>query len=193
MSKQTKIIIGVVAGVLVLCLAICVVGIIFVNMMGKNIVADAQPDPAKAAQTASEIADFTPLDGYQAITDMKILGYTVVVYSNGNSDSEVLILMEMAMLTEINESTIKQMQQAVERQSGQSSNNMRVVESRDLTIRDKPARMIVQEGTSSETSVALRQLMVAFQGKGGVCMLMLTVPADQWDQESIDRMVESIH
>lgn len=192
MSKQTKIIIGVIAGILVLCLAICVVGGLLTTILGRNIAANANADPEKAAQTASEIADFTPPAGYQPVTGLNILGYTIVVYDNTSEASDVMILMQMPGLTEIDEATIRQMQQAMERQSGQRMNNMQVIETRDLTIRDKPARVIIQEGTYSDNSAPVRQAMVAFQGKGGVAMLMLAAPTDTWDQASIDRMVESI-
>lgn len=193
MSRQTKIIIGVVAGFLVLCLAICVVGGVFTSILGRNISTDMKPDPEKAAQTAGEIADFTPPDGFQPMSGFTILGYTVVVYDNGSEASDILMLMQMPRLTEIDDATIQQMQQAIERESGSSMNNMRIVETRDMTIRGKPARVIIQEGTSGENAVSVRQMMVAFQGKGGVAMLVITTPASQWNQASFDQMVESIH
>ena len=192
MTRQTKIIIGVVAGVLILCLAICVVGGLFINTLGKNIAADAKPDPDKAAQTAADIADFTPPEGYQPMTGMKILGYTIVVYTKEGSASDFLMLMQIPGLNEMNDTTIQQMQQAIERQGRGNLDNKRVIDTRDLTIRGKPARAIVQEGTTKGGSETVRQLMVAFQGKGGVAMLMLTASAAEWDQASIDQMIESI-
>ncbi len=194
MSKQTKIIIGVIAGILVLCLAICVVGALWFNIIGKRIASDAKPDPQKAVQTASEIADFTPPAGYQPSTGMKILGYTIVVYTSGESSStNMLMLMQIPGTADINDATIVQMQQAIETQSGRQMNNMKVVETRDLTIRGKPARVIVQEGSYAGNLATIRQMMVVFQGKGGVAMLMTTASADAWNQQEMDQMVESIH
>ncbi len=193
MSRQTKIIIGVAAGFLVLCLAICVVGVIFTNIVGKNVASDIKPDPEKAANTASEIADFTPPAGFQPMSGFTILGYTVVIFDKGSDSSDLLMLMQIPGLTEIDDATIEQMQQALERQRGGRLNNMRTIETRDMTIRGKPARVIVQEGTRNENTEAVRQMMVAFQGKGGVAMLVVATPASQWDQASFDRMVESIH
>lgn len=193
MSRQTKIIIGVLVGFIVLCLAICVVGVIFTNIVGKNVASDIKPDPEKAAKTASEIADFTPPPGFQPMSGFTILGYTVVIYDNGSDSSDFMMLMQIPGLTEIDDATIEQMQQAIERQRGGGMNNRRIVDTRDMTIRGKPARVIIQEGTSGANAMPLRQMMVAFQGKGGVAMLVITTLTSEWDQASFDRMVESIH
>jgi hypothetical protein len=193
MSRQTKIIIGVVAGFIVLCLAICVVGAIFTNIVGKNVASDIKPDPEKAAKTASEIVDFTPPSGFQPMSGFKILGYTVVIYDNGSESKDLLMLMQIPGLTEIDDATIQQFQQAMERQSGSSMQNRQIVETRDMTIRGKPARVIIQEGTTGENAVPVRQMMVAFQGKGGVATLFITTRTSRWDQDGFNQMVESIH
>lgn len=191
MSKQTKIIIGVVAGVLVLCIAICLISGLWVNALGKNITGQAAPNPEKAAQSASEIADFTPMNGFQPVSSLSILGYNMVIYSGGDQSPDVMILMQMPGNMEINDSTIQQMQKSMEQQSGRQMNNIKTIESRDLTIREKPARMIIQEG-ENENGATVRQMMLAFQGKGGIAMLMYASDASAWDQAAVDQMVESV-
>jgi hypothetical protein len=192
MTRQTKIILGVVGAVVVLCLGICVVGGLFVNRMGKNVQADLKPNPEKAAQAASEIADLTPPPGFQANTSVKFLGYTFVIYENSQSQANTLILMQMPVRQEINDTTIEQMKQAMERQSGRRMNNVQMLETRSLTIRDHPAMLVVQEGTYGENEITIRQLMVYFQGKDGLAMLMVSMPSAEWDQAAFDAMVKSI-
>jgi len=191
MSKQTKIIIGVVAGILVLCIAVCLIGGLWVNTLGKNITGQAAPNPEKAAQSASEIVDFTPMIGFQPVSSLSILGYNMVIYSGGDQSPDVMILMQMPGNMEINDSTIQQMQKSMEQQSGRQMNNIKTIESRDLTIREKPARMIIQEG-ENENGTTVRQMMLAFQGKGGIAMLMYASDASAWDQAAVDQMVESV-
>ncbi len=192
MSRQTKIIIGIVAGVIVLCLAICVVGGFAATLLGRTVAQNVKADPAKAAQTASSIADITPPDNYQATTGFNMFGYTFVLYEENGQASNNMVLMQMPTSSEINEATIQQMQQAMERQAGRSMSNVHTVDSRSLTIRGKPAQEIIQEGTFANSSTAIRQMLVAFQGKGGVAMLMITGPADTWNQTAYDQMVSSI-
>ncbi len=195
MTRQTKIIIGVVGAVLVLCLAICVVGVLGFGLFTRNVTSSLQPNPEKAAQTASQIADLTPPEGYQPTSAMNFLGYTFVFYTDpaDTSTNRFMMLMQMPLKGDISESTIQQMQQGMERQTGRNLSNMHTIETRDVTIRGKPARVIVQEGTYAESSTPIRQMLVAFQGKGGLAMLAVTAPAADWNQEAFDAMVNSIH
>ena len=78
-----------------------------------------------------------------------------------------------------------------QRQAGRQLRNFRILSTKDATIRGKPAKIIIQEGTT-DNNVTIRQELVAFAGKSGTAMLMVMAPVDQWNQAAYDKMVKSI-
>lgn len=192
MTRNTKIIIGVVAGLAVLCLIACGVGVLGLGLFGTSVARSVQSNPGQAAQVGSEIADFETPPGFSATSSVNILGIKIVIYNNNSGSSEnTLFLLEMPTQGDLSEQTIQQMQQAMERQSGRNLQNVRTISTKTLTIRGKPAQEIIQEGTSSSGST-YRQMMVAFQGKNGLAMLSVVGPSSSWDQSAYDSMVQSI-
>ena len=194
MSKQTKIIIGVVAGIAVLCLISCVVGFFVLSNVGTQVVGQIEEstntDPQDVNSDAASIAEFTLPAGFQPETSMSVLGLKMAMYSNPNNNHH-LSLIQMPTQEDITEENIRQMRESLERGSSRDMQNLKTVEQRELTIRGKPAQLIVQEGTN--TDQPFRQLLVAFQGKGGLTMLMVMGSADTWDQAAYDNLVSSIH
>lgn len=195
MSKNTKIIIGVVAGLLVLCMIACVAVALFTGLLGsrvaKQVSNSTTSDPQQLAQRQSEIADFSVPAGFQPDTSMSILGINMVVYK-GATNKSYMFLMQMPAQVEINESTIQQFESQMERQTGRNISNIKTIDTKTMTLRDQPAQEIVQEGTDSDGNT-FRQMMVIFSGKGGTAMLSIGGPASGWDQAAYDKMIESIH
>ena len=195
MTKNTKIILGVVVGLLVLCLIACGVGVLGFGLFSRNVAQtvsqNVKNDPAAAEQTAQKIATIDIPAGFQAGTSMNILGISMVVYENSANNNQSIFLLQMPTGGEINDTTIQQMQQAMERQTNRSVTNMKTVDSRTVTIRDKPAQIIIQEGVNNENQ-PYRSEMVAFQGNGGLAMLVISGPTASWDQTAYDKMVNTI-
>jgi hypothetical protein len=70
--------------------------------------------------------------------------------------------------------------------------SLKVVETRELTVRGQTAAMVVSDGVNSDDQ-PYRQVTVAFQGKGGPALLVISEPTDRWNQENIDAFLASIH
>jgi hypothetical protein len=86
----------------------------------------------------------------------------------------------------------EQMRQSFERQMGRRNVVMQLVETKTMTIRGEETEVAYYEGTD-DNGTALRQVITTFPGKGGIAMLMITGPADYWDEEEINAFIESIH
>ena len=194
MSKQTKIIIGVVAGISVLCLISCVVGFLVLRNVGSQVVSQVEEstntDPDAVNTDAASMAEFTLPPGYNPETSTNLLGFKMAMYTNPENN-HFLSLIQMPGQSEISEESIRQMREGMERRSSRGLQNLQTVEQRELTIRGKPAQLIIQEGTNDGTPV--RQMLVVFQGKGGLTMLMVMGAANTWDQAAYNNLVTSIH
>jgi hypothetical protein len=190
-SNTTKIIIIVVAVLAVLCLVACAVIAFFVRNVGQRVGQSVKSDPAAVNSATQQIASIDLPEGYTPTSSMNILGMTMVVYEGSNKNS-ALVLIQMPTTTELTEANIKQMEEQMQNQSGRRLQNYKVIKEYDATIRGKPGKVIIQEGESSDGGDTMRQMMVVFQGKSGLAMMMIIGPANQWDQSAYDAMVKSI-
>lgn len=192
MTRNTKIIIGIVIGLIVLCFIACVLIALGLGLVGRQVTRSVQLTPENAAQTAAEIADFTPPAGFQPTASVNILGIKMVTYeTQGQANNSALFLMQLPTQGEISQAQIEQLQRRLEQQTGRNLSNLRTIDSRSATIRGQPGQVILQEGTSTD-NVTYRQLLVAFHGKGGTALIAVYGPANTWDQAAYDQMIQSI-
>lgn len=194
MSRQTKIILAVVGGVLVLCLIVCGVLVLGVSLFGVNLAKQVNQsstsDPAQVKATASSIADITLPGTYTNSTTFSIASFKVVTWENQSTNTFVMLI-QMPSSAEITQSTIDQLSRMAGTQTGRVMVNSQVLEDRELTIRGKPARLISSQGSDNEGNLE-RQMTVFFQGKGGLAMLTAVAPAAQFDQAAFEKMVQTI-
>jgi hypothetical protein len=190
MSKNTKIIIGVIAGLLVLCLIACGVGVLGLGLFGSRVASNVIQEGEDTGATQAEIAEvsmparFTPDGGFS------MLGIKMIMYKS-TSAHEAAMLIQMPVQEEINDSTVRQLIEGMQRSSNRSFTNLETIEERDATIRGKPAKIIIQEGTDNDGDT-MRMMMTAFQGKSGIAMLMIFAPPSTYNQADYDTIVKSI-
>jgi len=84
----------------------------------------------------------------------------------------------------------EQMRQAFEQQGGQPGMQMKVVETREETIRGEQVIVTISEGASQ--GITLRQWITVFKGNGGPTMLMIQGTTGDWDDELIADFIHSI-
>ena len=77
---------------------------------------------------------------------------------------------------------------------GSSDPNTRltVIENRPVTVREQEVTLVISDGVNHEGNT-YRQATVAFQGKGGPALLVLSESMDRWNNEIIDALLASIH
>ena len=189
MSRNTKIIIGVVAGLAVLCLGACGVAALSLGWFGSRVARSVDTDPQSAAAASQAIAEFDLPERFTPRTNVNILGVSVIVYETGQD--EVMVLIQLPDRGEITEENFQRLQDGMERSTGRTFRDLETIEERDVTIRGKPGRVIIQEGTDSDGE-RVRMMMTAFEGKTGLAMMMIVADTANWKQADYDAIVETI-
>ena len=190
MSKNTKIIIGVIAGVLVLCIIACGVTALTLGWFGQRVVTNAVVEGEDTGSTQAEIAEISMPERFTAGGGVSLLGIKMVVYESTNPN-EVAVLMQMPVQSEINDETVRQLQEGMGRSSNRNFTNMKTIETRDVVVRGEPGQVIIQEGTDDQGN-KYRLMLTAFQGQSGIAMLMIGAPTADYNQAEYDAVVESI-
>ncbi len=189
-SNTTKIVIIVVAVLAGLCLVACIAGVVIFNFVGRSVSQGIEANPQEVSEKTAEIAEFDLPAGFEPRSSIHLLGISFVIYE-APSTSSAIVLLQMPLEGEISDANIRQLQEQMERQYGQRLRDLRIIDQYETTIRGEPGQVIVQEGTS-DSGETYRQMVVIFQGQGGLAMLSAFGPAGSWDQAAYDRMIESI-
>jgi hypothetical protein len=145
-------------------------------------------DAEKVSNAASGIADFSLPADYSPEFTAQLAGYTAVAYNADDGHSH-LYLIQSEKETD-KEELAKTLANLV---PGSSDRNTRltVIENRTTTIRGQAATVVVSDGVNSEGG-SYRQITVAFQGKGGPALLVISEPSERWNQATVDALLASI-
>ncbi|MCP4419293.1 MAG: hypothetical protein GY805_21985 [Chloroflexi bacterium] len=191
MSRNTKIVVGIIAGIVGLCCLIVIVGFLVLPRMFSNF-ADSVDDPAAAADVAESIVDYKLPSGYEEEGAMNFLGFRMAFIS-GRSESSMIMLAEFpAALAGDEEQMQEQMRDAFANQSGTQSSNLEYVDSDELTINGADATIATYEGTDDRGN-SMRQLIGVFETKSGnPGMLMVFGSLDSWDGDGIGSFLDSL-
>lgn len=189
-SNTTRIIVIVAAVAAGLCLISCVVVVILFLGIGRSVSNAVEVSPQEVSVAIEKIASIDIPATFQPGTSMDIMGMTFVFYESTDGQSALMIF-QMPTAMELTDANIRQLEKQMERQSGRRLENFKTIEQYDATIRGEPGKVIIQEGTSNGSS--FRQMLVIFQGKGGLAMMSIMGPTSSWDQSTYDRLVKSIN
>ena len=140
-------------------------------------------------EIASTIADFDLPAGYSPEFSTSMPGYTVASYKGSSSPSHLYLIQSQK---ESDGAELQKMIAQLVPGSSNSASEMTVIENRPTTVRGQDATLVVSEGVNSE-QVSYRQVSVAFEGKGGPALLLLSESVAAWDQEAVDALLASIH
>ncbi len=154
------------------------------------LLAGCQQKPGDVVHQAAQIADFTPPEGYQPEMAFEMNGYSIVSYNPGDGHSH-LYLVQAPASEDITPEKLEAM--LSQEKTGQKDRTTRltVVEKRTATIRGQAVSLVISEGTNSHGD-AYRQATTAFQGKGGLAMLVLEEPTSRWDDARLNQLIASI-
>lgn len=148
-----------------------------------------ETNPEKAASLAASIADFDLPAGYHPEFSASLEGYTLVSYNPGDGHSHLYLIQSEK---ESDGEQLTTMVDQIVPGSYDPQTRMTVIETRPVTVREQEVTVVISEGVTSEGET-YRQATVAFQGKGGPALVMLSEPVDRWNQESVDAFIASIH
>jgi hypothetical protein len=140
------------------------------------------------AKAAASIAEFALPANYAPEFTAQLGGYTAVAYNPGDGHSHLYLIQSDK------EADREKLAQALtDLVPGSSDPNTRltVVENRATTIRGEAATVVISDGVNHDGNT-YRQVTVAFQGKGGPALLVLSEPSESWDQSIVDALLASI-
>ena len=193
MSRGTKIAIGIVGGLAVLCICVAVIFFVAAGSVGSMMTQAITEQPDQVAELAQEMVDYTLPAGYSEQFGMSFFGFNLVAFGTGrSSDNQMLVLMQFPQALGLDQAQMeRQMQQSLEQQTGQRNTSLEVVEETTTIIRDQTVRLTIREGSDSN-GVTMRQMTGTFQGKEGGVLLMIMGRTQDWDQAAVDAFIASL-
>jgi hypothetical protein len=72
-----------------------------------------------------------------------------------------------------------------------SPHELRVVETRPISLRGESATLVVSEGINGDDE-PYREVNALFEGRGGPALVNISAPVDLWDWEVVNEFLESI-
>ncbi len=186
MSKTSKIILGVLAGMLVLCLCVAASGWMVLRSGGQALSSASGTDPAKVAKIAASIADFSLPAGFEGSFGMQLLGFSLVGYNGSDGHSHIYFVQVPDSIHVDPASIERQVNPRNDRPA-----RLKVVERGEVSIRGQLVPYEISEGTSGDGQ-AYRELSAFFQGKGGQAMVNISSPSTSWDKALVDSFLGSI-
>ena len=191
MSRNTKIVVGIIAGIVGLCCIIAVIAAFLVPRMVGDI-AEGVDDPVAAAELASSIVDYDLPAGYEEQGAMNLLVFQMAFITNSD-ESAVIMLAEFSdSLAGDEEQMQQQMQEAFANQAGSQNVSLEFVGSEEVTINGAAATLATYEGNDNEGN-SMRQIIGVFEAKdGSPGMLMIFGSLDNWDEGGISRFLDSL-
>jgi hypothetical protein len=197
MSTGAKVLIllGILAAVLVLLC--CGVGGFFVYKM-RNMASD---DPATIAAKTDEMTEIEIPEGLDPVMSLDVsipfVGdvMLITVYTNAQQDSSLILFAPGEQMRGEDQEQMQQQMQDSLRQQGMGAQE-EIAEgethTKEFTIRGETAKFVVTKGEGAQTGSERIIVMGTFQGKEGPVMLLLNADAEQYTEEEITTMLESI-
>jgi hypothetical protein len=192
MTKTTKIILAVCAGLLVLCCGALAIGYFFVS---RTIGQSVAMSPAEMSRVGHEIADYSLPAGYVEKMAISVLGMKIVgIGPSSSSDNMMLMLMQIPTTGTTNQEELeRQMRQAWDQQGSTQSQNYTVVGTREVTVRGEKVILTISEASSQGESTATRQEIGVFTGKSEkMVMFMAMGDKESFDENVVDEFLGSI-
>ena len=194
MNRNTKIILAVLAGVLVLCVCLAVGGLLIVRNVGDSLVID---DPGEISDAANEIADYTLPPGYQEEGVINFLFGKMLMISAGDTTSStalpVIMFMQLSEDLVANQEDFQtQSELGLEQALGRRNLNLAYVGEQNAIIRNENVALMTYEGVDENGTPFRQVISEIFPGKSGPTMLFIIGPIRGWDESKIDTFIRSL-
>jgi hypothetical protein len=191
MSRNTKIVLGIIGGLVACC---CIVALAFTLLLprfGAQFAESFVSTDEGAAEVARSMVDFNQPAGMEEEVAVNFFGMKTAVF-RGSDEQSLIILMQFPSALAGNEEEMRrQMDESFGRQFGIDDQRLEVISREDVTINGQPATLTTSESADLERTV--RQVVGIFQSKdGSPAMVVAVAPVDRWQADGIDRFLESI-
>jgi hypothetical protein len=194
---------GMSTGMKVLIILLCVGGLGFLLCCGgifyfaSKVDMEFNDDPTVIRKVTAEIVDIEIPDLFEPKASVSMNVFVVemkmVVYG-AKDEKGILMITEMDTPTaEGNEQQQAQMRKSMQQQNfGEKNLTTKRSESREFEVRGETVKFQFAEAEDEASGTAYRQVTGAFPGKEGNTFLMLQIEEEQYDEEAVVKMLESI-
>jgi hypothetical protein len=193
MSRNVKIILGIIGGLVACCCIAAMATWVLLPRFGEQILGDMIATDEGVDEVARTMVDYNLPAGMQEEMAMTIpfVGIKTAVF-RGSSEQSMVMLMQFPSAMAGNEDEMRrQMEESFGQQFSSEDHQFQVIGSENVTINGQPAVLTTSESVGDGATV--RQVIGIFQGKdGSPAMIMAMAPVNQWQQDGIDRFLESI-
>lgn len=191
MSRNTKIVVGIIAGIVGVCCIIAIVAVLVLPRMFENF-AENVDDPAAAEEVAESIVEYDLPSGYDEQGAMNFLGFRMAFIAGQNEQTMIMLAEFPASLAGDEEQMQQQMRDAFANQTGSQNVSLEFVGSEEITINGQEVVLGTYEG-SDENGTSFRQILGVFEAKSGSpAMLMIMGPTGNWDEGGISQFIDSL-
>ncbi|MCP5098493.1 MAG: hypothetical protein GY943_23330 [Chloroflexi bacterium] len=194
MSRNTKIIVGIIGGILTLCCLIAIIGAIMLPRLTEQFVEETVvDDPAKAAEVGQSITNYDLPSGFSEEGGMSLLGINMVIASSENVQGSVIMLMSFPESLAGDEAGMqRQMEQSFRQQNGSQNVQLAFEGTEDIIINGEGTTLTIYEGVD-DNGLSVRQATAIFAAdSGGPGMVMIFAPIDTWDAQGFDGFLTSM-
>lgn len=139
---------------------------------------------------ADAITTYTVPQGYSEEFAAELMGYQMVNLQGPLPSCHIYLVQAPEDFTA---DVDKLQQQARDMEGGKGldqSRDMRVVEEREVSLRGETVILLVREGRNSE-DLPYREASAAFTGRGGMALLSISSPVEQWDWDLVEQFIAS--
>jgi hypothetical protein len=202
MSRNTKIILGLLVGILGVCLCGAVVAMFAVRrigsvMAGRTVVTD----PAEVARIAEGMAEYDLPSGYREefVIDFLLIRLLFIAPTRSSAGDQLLPIFTLGQPSSVNvlaetdlEEFSRQFLATMERESRIHGYDLQYVGEVETVIAGQRATLTVHEGLDDEGNQVRQVISSWFEVRGRPTVLMIKGDIETWDQTDVDAFVESI-
>ncbi len=195
MSKNTKIAVGIILVIIILCGCICVIGFIFLQttekVLEESVIVD---NPQESKDLAQSMLDYDLPPGYQEGGAFNVGFMKMVMLTDSSAMlSPFIMIAEMPSGLGVDEDVMRQqIEQSMQRSFGSQNFSVELVDVQTRTIRGQEVTLYHYAGTDSNGNQVKQVVSELFDGKNGTVMLMIIGNESGWNQATIDAFLDSI-
>jgi hypothetical protein len=188
MSRNTKIILGVLAGLLALaclCSATIFAGVALFTARTSAV----SVSPERVEQAAVRVGGHAPA-GWRSDYTVRIGEFEIVGYRPESGDGHIIYAYFGPESQGDVDKLARDIQNWTDGRYRWNQHDMREVERRSVLLGDQEAEAIIYEGQGS--SGAWKQAIVAYQSERGFTVAMLGLPATRWSEAQLDEFIYAL-
>ncbi|MAT97874.1 MAG: hypothetical protein CL608_12080 [Anaerolineaceae bacterium] len=178
-----------------LCLLLCC-GVFIYMMMNMF---EFSQNPADAVATTQEITTIDiPQDQFPPAGSLKMnwfgmFGMKMAIYADQTgSDENYLVIASMEVPNANPAEMESSLKQSLQNQDQGNSLTIISSETREIDINGQMYEFIFSEATNNETGSKFRQITGSFPGKQGSAFILVQVPEEEYNEEAMMKMLDSI-